>query len=265
MRYKRRTSDKKRFWLGMAACAMVGFVAYATSYFSSGHVFTNEYKTKKYDVKVYNVFDNENATGLWPNKKNELNEDLVIKNDSDGPVFLRIKYVVGSEDRETGEYTYLDAAGYSWFNHALEADSNVKFQNKDKFLFNGETGNDLVQDTDKNMDGYYYYKGVLGPNESIQHIDGFTCGGGTYSNDMDSYTDEYLYSNGDKWIDSNGTIEDDHLVGKRMNAHLYEAKNVIRIYVETIQATDKDGKDIKINFDNATASGMKAFWTALGK
>ena len=91
MRFKKQTSDKKRFWLGIASCAMVGFVAYATSYFSSAHVFTNEYKTKKYDVKVYDVFDSTKATGLWPNKKTEMNQDLVIKNVGNAPVLLRIK------------------------------------------------------------------------------------------------------------------------------------------------------------------------------
>lgn len=263
MKYKKQTSDRKRFWLGIASCAMVGFVAYATSYFSSAHVFVNEYKAKKYDVKVYDVFDSKKATGLWPNKKTEMNQDLVIKNVGNAPVLLRIKYVVGVADRETGEYSYLDMPGYSWLNQIVGSSDYTTVQNEDKFLFNGETGDNMVEDSNDKMDGYYYYKGILGPNESIQHLDSVADGAG--NDNLDSYASEYLHSAGKEWNNLSWTNEGDHLIGKRMNAHLYPTKNVIRIYVETIQATDTAYKDIGEIPDNATAYDMRAYWDALEK
>lgn len=293
MKYKKQTSDRKRFWLGIASCAMVGFVAYATSYFSSAHVFTNEYKTKKYDVKVYDVFDSKKAAHLWTDITTDLNMDIVVKNSGNVPVFVRIRYFLGWDsevrqgnpedieyyDKETDENgnplldengNYILKIGQSL--DMMEGWVSFSLKNTDKFLYN----NYKEDDEDYVYDGCYYYKGVLGPGESIQHFEGVISeprgGGGEFVN---SYPSQ-MYKNIDKDSGEMFTSFTNQGLGKvvimgsgasipKYGESISISSIGLRAYVETIQATDKDGNEIKEISDSATAYDMKDYWTALGK
>ena len=91
MKHKKQNPEKKRFWLGMVGCALVSFTAYAVSYFSSSHIFSNEYNANKnYSVEIYDVIDTSTSTKLWQNRDTTINADFVIKNTGEIPVLLRL-------------------------------------------------------------------------------------------------------------------------------------------------------------------------------
>ena len=117
MKHKKQNPDKKRFWLGMAGCALVGFTAYAVSYFSSSHIFSNEYNAhKNYSVENYDVINTNTTMNLWANQHNHINADLIIRNNGSLPVLLRIKYSNAYLDVPSGQWFFYDRTNYSCHN-----------------------------------------------------------------------------------------------------------------------------------------------------
>ncbi len=278
MEYRKRDPDKKRFWLGMAGCALVSFTAYAVSYFSSSHIFSNEYNANKnYSVEIYDVIDTNNSMSLWQNKENHINSDLVIKNTGKIPVLLRIKYARYSKQYGFSYWTPdSNDKNKSWCHHLSHMSDYYKMsaQNENKFLFNGETTR--VDDTNSDYDGYYYYKGVLQPNQLTQHLDEI-CTVKSESTRLETFYYSGLDSNtyqGWKYGPGNNLG-----LGKmlwRGNAFAYVSYSgkgqksqlrSIRANVETIQAPIKDDGSYLSDDDvkDLDSLGLKKYWKdALG-
>ncbi len=272
MKHKKQNPEKKRFWLGMAGCALVSFTAYAVSYFSSSHIFSNEYNANKnYSVEIYDVIDENNSTGLWPNKEKEINVDFVVKNTGNIPVLLRIRYA-----RNTKKYTGGSWAGPDFFHSSWRYNLSITndmykgvFQNEDKFVFNGELTR--VGDTNDQYDGYYYYKKVLQPNQSIHHLDGI------YVLHNEDISFETFYYNG---IDNNKSevwaigSKNNLGIGKMLQARGGFYSNIygrikadlscIFARVETIRAVKSDGKPLgDKDLQDLDSVGLKKLWESM--
>ncbi len=276
MKHKKQNSDKKRFWLGMAGCALVSFTAYAVSYFSSSHIFSNEYNANKnYSVEVYDIANKEEGVDVWYNRYFTINRDIVAKNVGDVPVLLRIKYIRGYWSSQHDKFYWLDYDKYSIYNYLI---LNAYFcgivVNDDKFPYNGKktSGPDPTPDE---YDGYYYYQGILDPGESIQHLDKVTQGGYTdrldefktyYYGGIDKEKNEEIWESGSD--NGNGKMV---MLGMGPSIDKYGIINKKKIYifracVETIQATNPDGSALsKEEVESKDSIGLKAYWDALGK
>ena len=214
MKHEKQISDKARFWIGIIACIMVGAIASTVSYFSSAHIFNNGYKMHNIFIRVYDVIDTNKSVGLWENRDNYINSDLVVKNTGELPVLLRIKYTYYKKNGENGDWS-APGSNYtnkSWYHHlSLMSDYyKMSAQNEDKFLFNGETTR--VDDTNTNYDGYYYYQGILEPNNVIQHLDEI------YQKSSEVITIRKSYYQGSNIDKKEGWMGDDLGLGKMLHA-----------------------------------------------
>ncbi len=272
MKHERQISDRTRFWIGVIACIMVGAIASTVSYFSSAHIFNNGYKMHNIFIRVYDVIDTNKSVGLWGSKDNHINSDLVIKNTGELPVLLRIKYTLYRKNDENSEWWVpgVSDQNRSW-RHNLSymfGSTEIKVQNEDKFLFNGET--ESIDDTNTNYDGYYYYQGILEPDNIIQHLDEIYQKSNEYVSIRKSY---YKGSNIDK---REGWVDNDLGLGKMLHAVnsfgpvIYGMKKgpieSIRATVEAIQATDKEGKKLtekKDHISTLTALELHDLWKKL--
>ncbi len=279
MKHEKQISDRARFWIGVIACIMVGAIASTVSYFSSAHIFNNGYKMHNIFIRVYDVIDTNKSVGLWQNRDNYINADLVVKNTGELPVLLRIKYNLANKwsrlnSSNTNDWHFYDDKNKSYYNCLDLSILNGVAVNKDKFLFNG--GTELWKDdTDPNYDGYYYYRGVLQPTDLIQHLDGIN----RPSSDTQHYSDPWFYQGLDNdkkeiWKRNSDTTIETKSIGKSLysfNSHFANINGPslpfkIRATVEAIQATDEDGKSLDAKeVANLDVAGLKKLWTDLGK
>ena len=284
MKHKKQNSEKKRFWLGMMGCALVSFTAYAVSYFSSSHIFSNEYNANKnYSVEIYDVMDENSSSGLRPYEENRLNADLVVKNTGGIPVLLRIKY----------NYCYQYSSGWwDWSNWWAIVDApsirsyynnlnllsyyTGKVQNEDKFLFNGET--EAVNNTNSDYDGYYYYRKVLQPNQSVQHLDDIYTPVGTtsygsifYYQGVDDSKEEIWKRRGDTGFKTRsrgkmlwgGSEQAQSVVYPGRKVKRTKAEN-LRAKVETIRAVKSDGNPLEDkDLQDLDSVGLKKLWESM--
>ncbi len=279
MKHKKPNPDKKRFWLGMAGCALVSFTAYAVSYFSSSHIFSNEYNANKnYSVEIYDVMDKNSSSGLRPYEENRLNADLVVKNTGGIPVLLRIKYNYCYQYSSNGWWAIVDAPSIrSYYNNLnLLSYYTGKVQNEDKFLFNGET--EAVNNTNSDYDGYYYYRKVLQPNQSIQHLDDIYTPAGTTSYGNIFYYQGVDDSKEEIWKRRRDTGFKTNSMGKMLwggseqaQSSAYPGRKVkttktedLQAKVETIRAVKSDGKPLEDkDLQDLDSVGLKKLWESM--
>lgn len=265
MKRKIKTSPQKRFWIGMGACAVVTFITATIAYFSSSHTFNNKFSSN-YSVETYNLVDKDAAMNVWPGET--IDSNLIVKNTGDAPIFVRIKYQRSNKLNDKGDK--VDFSEKNLVSVDLSAiDGSVSYivQNSDKFLYNSE-------------DGYYYYKGVLGSAQEIQHLDGITFNNKVSSEveqkaiPVEELAPSYLQSeDADINDDKNYSTGEDKGFGTKK---LYSGTVVPSVYmglracVETVQATNADGtpiEDAKVKDieDTQEAGSIKSYWTELKK
>ena len=256
MKHKKQISDKKKLGLAAAACAMIGLIAATMAYFSSSHSFTNKFSAAKYSVETYDLFDTEKALDMWPGQT--MDASVKVKNTGDVPILVRIKYPVKYKENSLPDpFTIEEAEKTPGSRLGGHYYLKVVFSTN-KFLYN-------------DLDNKFYYQGVITEDDGeVEH----------FNKIIRDYS--YLYGeNQIGFLQSSGTSEpwnDDSKwkTGYKSNKNFGEFRELgcypriyyrFGVYIETIQATDKNGKLLTdtVDFSKATASSLKQYWTNLGK
>ncbi len=258
MKHKKQISDKKKLGLAAAACAMIGLIAATMAYFSSSHSFTNKFSAAKYSVETYDLFDTEKALDMWPGQT--MDASVKVKNTGDVPILVRIKYPVKvNADRMPDPFT------------AEEAENAVNFTTlQGLYYINGKfASNKFLYNK---SDGKFYYQGVITKDDGeIEHIKGFQLGYNYYTNStyyLQSSDTSEPWNDDSIWEESTNSVSKDKKLGGSRGIGCWP-RDYYRfgVYIETIQATDKNGKLLTdtVDFSKATASSLKQYWTNLGK
>lgn len=264
-------NHKKFFWPSMISLAVLGLIIATVAYFSSSHIFTDLFKTVEYKIETRSLVDSDKAVSMWPGQT--LDSELFVKNTGACPVLVRIRYLAATGDSEATLKQTLDSqvenkeikdvVGIKLSDGVTSEGSYVTakytFGLSDSYALSYNTG-----------DGCYYYKGILQPGKEIQHIDTVTL---SYAfKDGNSNENLYTESSGEAYFDKNYTrvtAESENQVYEGLYASTQSDASkpiMIRAYVETIQATDKDG-----NYLDSTTVGdddvgdLKDYWTNLNK
>lgn len=270
-------NHKKFFWPSMISLAVLGFIIATVAYFSSSHIFTDLFKTVEYKIETRSLVDSDKAANMWPGQT--LDSELFVKNTGACPVLVRIRYLAATGDSEEALKNNLDAQvngkeikDVKGINLSDGVTSEGAYVTA-KYTFGLSKNFTLLYNT---SDGCYYYKGILqpenlNPKNEIQHIDTVTLSyafkNGTSNENL------YTESSGEAYFDKNYTrvtAESENQVyeGLYASTSANGASNpiMIRAYVETIQATDKNGNYLdSTTVGDADVGHLKDYWTNLNK
>ena len=250
---KKQMSNKKKFWVGMAALAAVGIITTTVAWFTSSHQFTNKFNVAQTSITVTQLLNREKALKMVPGRQENL--DIRVKNTStEEPMLARIRYVnVGENDTETS------LAGADL---AKKAGIEITAAKDKDYLFTPVDGNKFTYNS---ADGWYYYVGVIPKDTEVQHLDYVTLSTdfvGTGNNTYSTTTDENLDPNNpDKstWNQLQGPTPDD-ATGFRATLNSGNLVSNIAAVVETTQATTADGETIDESAIGNLDAAVKA-WT----
>lgn len=282
MKYKKKMELSNKLFLiglGLLSAVAVGTTFAATPHVSTLGYFDNFYDFKGYHIYAENLVDTNEASSAETGK--EINADAIIENAGDIPVLVRISYLnvpadevfTNGEDCGAIDKSKLELIGGSNLggddpkdivdesgtkvsygsttDYYTSAEWKIKFLNPDKFEY-------------YRGDGCYYYKGILGAGQSIQHLDGVTL-----TSEVDSSAKEQtFYKTGDydttDW--KSGSVPSGSTETGRKSVVTFGSSNPLKlnlaVVIETIQATDTNFNDIVLP-GNVTASTMKGYWDAL--
>lgn len=254
MKYKREISRQKGFWIGIGACALVGLIAATIAYFSSSHMFENNFKSSfNHSIELYDLVDADKAMNMWPGET--IDTHVVIKNTGD-PVLARVKYFVegvnydheGSLSQEPPIDEVKKMTGWN-LEHAPAGFMDPVFDS-DKFLF---TESDYT----------YYYQGIIPSNTEVKHLKQISFGETT----VDDYF-YYLspsYTGSTPWEDdSNWSYSNTAGYGTMKEFSNHPRRAILGVYIETIQATNPDGSSLDANkVANANVDTLKGYWDKL--
>lgn len=261
---KKHMSNKKKFWLGMSALAAVGVITGTVAYFSTTNKFeNNQYNTKNYTVEVRDIIDTEKSKSMMPGET--VNTDVIVKNTGDIPVLTRIKYLKATEFDAQGNPTKWnedDSVGLDLSSNSGEEGQDVyTVENSDKFLYDkgaeGTTGSQ----------GYYYCTSILGTGAEIKHLDAFTYSGAVGNNeDTSTETTQYPSEVGENKIPSTWSGDEQYKenskYGTQKTTTYKQFPSGLKVIVETIQATKKDGTPLTAE-DVDTLDEVQAIWKTL--
>ncbi len=252
---KIKFSSKKRFWIGIGACALVGVIAATIAYFSSSHMFTNEFKSLNYNVEVYDLIDAATAGDMWPGET--IDTSVKVKNSGEVPALVRIKYpaMALSDEEKNKKFTLEEAKNTDGISLSDEDNGYglIATFDTDKFLYNSQ-------------DKCYYYQGVVAPNAEVSHIKGITVGKDvkiTQSGYLDSASDGTTqpWTDSSKW---SSTTDKGYGHMRRYSNSPWHS--LLGVYAETIQATDANGELlVGEKVSQLDAAGLKNLWKNLGK
>lgn len=256
MKYKREIPRQKGFWIGIGACALVGLIAATIAYFSSSHMFENNFKSSfNHSIELYDLVDADKAMSMWPGET--IDTHVVIKNTGD-PVLARIKYFKSSVEKDSDGKTRkltVDEVKYGPY-LKLENTSNTDFTNpvfddSNKFLFNDN-------------DGMYYYQGVIS-NTEVKHLKQITFGKATEATGQLSYLNP-SYTGSTPWEDdSNWSSSNTPGHGTMKEFSLNSQGALLGVYIETVEATNpRSGEGLTDDdVSSKTVSELKEYWTQL--
>lgn len=244
---KKHMSNKKKFWVGMAALAAVGVITTTVAWFTSSHQFTNKFNVAKTGIIVTQLLDRTKALKMVPGRKENL--DIKVKNTStEEPMLARIKYV--HVDENTTEANL-------GTNLAQEVGLDVEGFEQD-YLFTAVDGNKFTYNS---ADGWYYYVGVIPAGSEVQHLDYVTLSTdfvGLGNNKYSTTTVENPTTDND-WTDWTGAPLD-NIKGFRSTLNSVDYVSNIAAVVETTQATYSDGTTLGDNYVDSVGAAKEA-WT----
>ena len=253
MKYKREIPRQKGFWIGIGACALVGLIAATIAYFSSSHMFENNFKSSfNHSIELYDLVDADKAMNMWPGET--IDTHVVIKNTGD-PVLARVKYFVGGMG-------YDDEGSLS----APTVDEVKEIAGQDLEQAPGGF-TDPVFDSDKFLftesDNTYYYQGIIPSNTEVKHLKQISFGDATAIGDF-SYLNP-SYTGGTPWEDdSNWSRSNTAGYGTMKEFSNYPRRAALGVCIETIQATNPDGSSLDAKtVAEASADTLKGYWDKL--
>ena len=254
MKYKREIPRQKGFWIGIGACALVGLIAATIAYFSSSHMFENNFKSSfNHSIELYDLVDADKAMNMWPGET--IGTHVIIKNTGD-PVLARVKYfVLGvdyDEEVSSSEEFPIDEAKKmtGWdLEHAPGGFMDPVFDSN-KFLFT-------------ESDNTYYYQGIIPSNTEVQHLKQISFGETSDSEDFSylnpSYTGSTPWEDDSNWSYSNGAG-----YGTMREFSNSPRRSILGVYIETIPATNPDGSSLDADtVAKADVDILKGYWDAL--
>ena len=259
--------------LGLLFSVAVGTTVATSSYISNLSYFDNIFTFRNYEVVLQNIVTDSEATAVVNGKY--INADTIVENLGDMPVLVRISYV-NSDKVAIGEYEqYVDTVVVKRNTDGQIIDSDGKVV---ELLDLTETITDSIENTESEWkaqvanssdferggDGCYYYKGILNPGESIQHLDSVTL----VSTCDSSAKEQTFYKTGDydttDW--KSGSVPSGSTETGRKSVVTFGSADPLKLHlavvIETIQATDTNFNAIVLP-ENVTASTMKGYWDAL--
>lgn len=290
MKYKKPLSDKARFWIGILACAFVGWVASSVSYFSSSQTMDNMYRALFFRSYAYDIFDENECNSLKMNEKTIVNTDIIATTDMTAPFLVRIRYVWGYityEEDENGKLVetkrYLDSFTDDKGNVVY---GGMDICNLDEYSDSPDKGTAKNYGTAENpnfpflynkYDGAYYYKGILKTDQLIQHLDSITF---RRQWDPDEETGLTQFKDWSDWDiyhlqDDNTWSLDESKLGKGVSLgtgttvdngihenNSYYNRVLLKILVDVVGATDGKGNTLELTGDE-TADDMESYWNDL--
>lgn len=276
MKHKKQMKLSNKLFLiglGLLFSVAVGTTVATSSYISNLSYFDNIFTFRNYEVVLQNIVTDSEATAVVNGKY--INADTIVENLGDMPVLVRISYV-NSDKVAIGEYEqYVDTVVVKRNTDGQIIDSDGKVV---ELLDLTETITDSIENTESEWkaqvanssdferggDGCYYYKGILNPGESIQHLDSVTL----VSTCDSSAKEQTFYKTGDydttDW--KSGSVPSGTTESGRKSVVTFGSADPLKLHlavvIETIQATDTNFNAIVLP-ENVTASTMKGYWDAL--
>lgn len=276
MKHKKQMKLSNKLFLiglGLLFSVAVGTTVATSSYISNLSYFDNIFTFRNYEVVLQNIVTDSEATAVVNGKY--INADTIVENLGDMPVLVRISYV-NSDKVAIGEYEqYFDTVVVKRNTDGQIIDSDGKVV---ELLDLTETITDSIENTESEWkaqvanssdferggDGCYYYKGILNPGESIQHLDSVTL----VSTCDSSAKEQTFYKTGDydttDW--KSGSVPSGSTETGRKSVVTFGSADPLKLHlavvIETIQATDTNFNAIVLP-ENVTASTMKGYWDAL--
>lgn len=276
MKHKKQMKLSNKLFLiglGLLFSVAVGTTVATSSYISNLSYFDNIFTFRNYEVVLQNIVTDSEATAVVNGKY--INADTIVENLGDMPVLVRISYV-NSDKVAIGEYEqYVDTVVVKRNTDGQIIDSDGKVV---ELLDLTETITDSIENTESEWkaqvanssdferggDGCYYYKGILNPGESIQHLDSVTL----VSTCDSSAKEQTFYKTGDydttDW--KSGSVPSGSTETGRKSVVTFGSADPLKLHlavvIETIQATDTNFNAIVLP-ENVTASTMKGYWDAL--
>lgn len=253
--------NKKAPLIALASLTAVSIIGGTMAYYQSNSEFVNKFSTSGYSSEVIELFNPNDAKDMTPGSV--VNKDITVKNTGDMGLLTRIQYTQtlkksdGTLSKSIGELNEVASDENPWIASFVEG-NNFQFDSNDK---------------------YYYYVGILEPNEVAKHLDSIQLSKDFKGDKAEikyyacKLTDEnkknipedYLKTliekeedDGLTWINSNDcqlssdeksfTIKEIdatfNLEGIKKTVSCNGKEYSITAKVETIQATDIDGKQL---------------------
>ena len=272
MKYKKKMElSNKLFLIGLG---LLSAVAVGTTFADTPHVSTSGYFDNFYDFKGYHVYsetlvDANEASSAETGKA--INADSIVENTGDVPVLVRMCYInsdkiEGTQNDETNinrdkKGNIVDTEGNAVTLLDLSKDITDSIGNTESKWHPEVAPNNKFE---RASDGYYYYKGILSKDQSVQHLDSVTL----VSTCDSSAKEQTFYKTGDydttDW--KSGSVPSGSTETGRKSVVTFGNSDPLKLHlavvIETIQATDTNFNDIVLP-ENVTVSTMKGYWDAL--
>lgn len=248
--------SKKAPLIALASLTAVSIIGGTMAYYQSNSEFVNKFSTSGYSSETIELFDPNDAKDMTPGSI--VNKDITVKNTGDMGLLTRIKYTQTLDgEKIEGKLNETPTDDNPWI---------AQFNPNNNFEFN-------------DIDNYYYYVGILNPNDTAKHLDSIQLSKDFKGDKAEikyyafKLTDEnkknipedYLKTLIEKeeedgliWINSNdcqlssdeksfiinGIDATFNLEGIKKTVSCNGKEYSITAKVETIQATDIDGKQL---------------------
>lgn len=249
---KKQMSNKKKFWVGMSALAAVGVITATVAYFTTWHSFYNPFKIAKTSVTISELYDTEAASHVVPGET--IPADVSIYNNSTDtvPIMARIKYVQKTDGKDFNNWSsddFVEATGLNLTTYF--GDSSLWQAN-----FSKDGGSKFEQVPGAAADGFYYYKGVINPGETVHHLESLTLK--TTATPTNTSTENYTEGTG--WSTGDGLLGNGVSGARKTEKTVDTYDGEIYVYVETTQATDGEG-NMLTSADINSAGAAKEAWS----
>ena len=244
---KKKMTNKKKFWIGMASLAAVGIITTTVAYFTAQHTFQPDIlKGLGYNVTFTKLLDSDAVKKMVDGQV--LNADVTVANNDETPILARITY------KWTGPYKNAEGGELQ-----TVRDATVKLEDLQSLGFgfsfvdnnNFEYGND----------GKYYYKGIIKNGSTVQHLDEISYSSASDYSISTKYTDK---SNPGELDWSNEIVSSKK--GEQATYTIGSVEGTLTVVVETFQATNRDGvflteESLKDGSSEITLAKVEEAWS----